>query len=423
MPRPTFTLFLISLAGCGLPKPANQPPAAPQQGGLSIADEFNKNKPNETEATPMVGYDRSNETQLESFLQDIAMKVGREKLVSTLQEHLRGDNKPRQIMSAAALIRHGTDTKGALDVLIAALADPNEWAATYAAQMLPRLRPASMPAIEPLAKATNRSDSAAQCAALAAASFGLPAVPHLIKALAQQDPNESDWTTLGLSEVGPLAVPDLTEALAHENWFVRWGAAEALGQIGIRATSAGSALIPLLSDEMPEVRATAANSLQRMDAHSAEVLSALLAAAKDPEVRVRSCVAVALGVLGKNDQRVGPVLAELSSDSDADVRQAAGVGLKELASAKMVPSLVKMLGDEHAHVRRIAIAGLGKVGPAAKEAWPLLHQAYETAPEDEKYSLGEALLRIDAGAAEKEGITWQTLRPHLERQISSPPGK
>ena len=411
-------VFLTCLAGCGVSNPAQQ--AAAPAGALSIAEEFNQNKPSDTPETPLASYDRSNESQLESFLQDIAAKVGRDKLVPTLLQHLRGDNKPRQIMSAAALIRHGTDTDASLTVLVKALADPNEWGATYAAQMLPRLRPASLSAIGPLARATTRSDAAGQAAAIAAASFGLPAVPHLIKALEQQDPAESEWTTIGLAEVGPLAVPALTEALAHENWFVRWGTAEALGQIGTRATSAAPALIPLLEDENPQVRATAANSLQRINANSTEVLASLLAAANDSEARVRSCVAVALGVLGKKDERVGPALTQLSKDPDADVRQAAGVGLNALSSAKIVPSLVKMLGDEHAHVRRIAVSGLIKAGPAAKEAWPKIHEAYQKAPEDDRDALAEALLRIDADAAEKEGITWETLK-RPEKQFAPPP--
>jgi hypothetical protein len=182
-------VFLLPLAGCSPPNPA-QPAAAPVS-ALSIAEEFNKNRPSDPPAMPLADQDRSNETQLESFLQDIARKVGRDKLIPTLKEHLRGDNKPRQIMSAAALIRHGTDTDAALQVLVAALADPSEWGATYAAQMLPRLQPASLPALAPLAQASTRADAAGQAAAIAAASFGPPAVPHLIHALPKQDPCES----------------------------------------------------------------------------------------------------------------------------------------------------------------------------------------------------------------------------------------
>lgn len=419
MPRSIICVFLLPLAGCSPPNPA-QPAAAPVS-ALSIAEEFNKNRPSDPPAMPLADQDRSNETQLESFLQDIARKVGRDKLIPTLKEHLRGDNKPRQIMSAAALIRHGTDTDAALQVLVAALADPSEWGATYAAQMLPRLQPASLPALAPLAQASTRADAAGQAAAIAAASFGPPAVPHLIHALPKQDPCESQWTTMGLAEIGPPAVPPLTEALTHENWFVRCGAAEALGQIGTPAASAAGALIPLLTDENPLVRATAANSLLRMDARSSEVLTALLAAANDPEAEVRSCVAVALGVLGHKDPRVAPALTKLSKDAAADVRQAAEVGLNEMSSAKMVPSLVKMLGDEHDHVRRIAVSGLIKAGPAAKDAWPQIHAAWQKAAKSDRDALAEALLRIDADAAEKEGITWETL-PRFEK-CPPPPKK
>jgi hypothetical protein len=71
---------------------------------------------------------------------------------------------------------------------------------------------------------------------------------------------------------------------------------------------------------------------------------------------------------------------------------------------------VKMLGDEHDHVRRIAISSLAKAGPTAREAWPQLHAAYEKAPENDRDGLAEALLRIDPDAAKKEGITWEALK-------------
>jgi HEAT repeat protein len=92
-----------------------------------------------------------------------------------------------------------------------------------------------------------------------------------------------------------------------------------------------------------------------------------------------------------------------------------------MSSAKMVPSLVKMLGDEHDHVRRIAVSGLIKAGPAAKDAWPQIHAAWQKAAKSDRDALAEALLRIDADAAEKEGITWETL-PRFEK-CPPPPKK
>lgn len=421
MRRRICPLLLLCLAGC-LPNPGRQP-AVPPGNALSLAEEFNKNKPRETPDTPLTGYDRSNETQLDSYLESIAFEVGRENLVPVLREHLRGDNQRRRLLAAVALIRHGTEIEPALQILIAALAEPEEWAAIYSAQMLPRLAPASLPAVEPLAQATNRSDAAAQSAALGVATFGLPAVPKLIEALQHQDPARFPWTSHALAGVGPLTVPDLEAAMGHENWFVRWGAAHALGLLGPNASSAGISMIPILSDDQPSVRSTAATSLQRMNANSKEVLTALLAAAQDEDDRVRSCIAVALGVLGKEDQRVVPALVSLSRDTSPDVRQAAAVGLNELGSrqAAMVPRFVEMLDDESAHVRRVAITGLGKAGPAAKAAWPKLRELYYAASEENRYGLAEALLRIDAEAADKEGISWDSLQTRFRKDFAPPP--
>jgi HEAT repeat protein len=401
MEKPMYRLLLVAgvlwLAGCGLGqmKPLPMPGAARE---LSWEEEFGKNRLHEPHGPPTYGSAESNENFLQSFLITVAYEVGRENVVQALQKYMRGE-VPRaearsyRVLAAVALIRRDTDTDEALQVLVGALQGEDEWAARYSAQMLPRLAPASIAALPALAKASNRPDQGAQSAGLAAADFGLPAVPHLIVALREQDPNKplgNLWTSYGLEKIGPLAVPALIEALQDENESVRFGACYALGQIGLKSASAGPALIPLLSDPHASVRSVTATSLQRMNCRSNEVISALLAARKDADDKVRGSVATALGVLGKEDERVSPALVEL-------------------------------IQDPAPRVCRIAAHSLGELGPAAKEAWPKLHEVFRGADEQDQYMLAEALVRIDAEAAERHGLRMQTLSRFPVR--ISPPGE
>jgi len=389
MYRLPWLLCAICLAGCDVNQLGPPPVAgARQDREVRWEEDFNKNRPFEPHGPPPSGSAAQNENLLQSFLMSIANEVGPDEIVGILEQHLRGkerrgqgQERSYQVLAAMALIRRDTDTQEALQVLIEALGGEDEWVARITAQMLPRLSPASFPALPALAKASNRADQAAQSAALGAADFGLPAVPPLIDALCDQDPSKrvSDlWTSHGLAEIGPLAVPALVEALANEHENVRFGACFALGRIGLRSTAAEPALIPLLSDPVPCVRSAAAESLQRMNCHTTAVVSALLATVHDSDERARGAFVEALGVLGREDPRVSPVLFELTRDS--------------------VPK-----------VRRTAVHALGELGEIAQDVWPQLHEAFQSADPQERYGYAEALLRMDQDAAARAGITMQSL--------------
>jgi HEAT repeat protein len=399
--RSSLAVCIVVVAGCGMNLPAPRAPQAVQPIPVKQVrweEQFNQNQPYEPHGPPPSGSAASNENLLQGFLLRTATLKGEDKLVESLEEQMRavqpqGKDRVHQVLAAIALIRRDTDTDEALKVLIAALEDKDEWVARFTAQMLPRLAPASLPTLPALAKASNRTDQAAQSATLGAAAFGLEGVPHLIEALRDQDPNKpvsSLWTSLGLAEVGPLAVPSLVEALASDHANVRFGAAFALGRIGQQSADAEPALIALLADPEPFVRAAAAEALQRINCRSAEVISGLVNLTEDTDERVRAAAALAIGVLGKEDER------------------ASG-------------ALVNLIDDPATRVRRVAVQALGELGPAAKGAWPRLVAGYQEAEPLEKYGYAQALLRIDQAAAAGEGITLESLSQMPVRV--SPPGE
>jgi hypothetical protein len=99
-----------------------------------------------------------------------------------------------------------------------------------------------------------REPTEREIAAAALGRIGRAAVPSLIQALKNRDPDVRKEAALVLARIGPdafQAVPDLTALLDDENEEVRKAAARALGQIGPDAAEAVPALMRLLVQPSP----------------------------------------------------------------------------------------------------------------------------------------------------------------------------
>ncbi len=92
---------------------------------------------------------------------------------------------------------------------------------------------------------------------------------------------------------GP-AVPLLIEAMGDKESRVRSSAAEAVGDIGPRASSAVPALTDLLRDKENYVRGVAACSLGKMGRAAKSAVPALIAASRNPQLDVGKKAAEAL---------------------------------------------------------------------------------------------------------------------------------
>ena len=165
-----------------------------------------------------------------------------------------------------------------------------------------------------------------------------------------------------LSDIGPVAVPMLQEALKHKNRLIRAGAAEALGEIGPTAKDAVPALEGALEDKDEYVRWAAARALAKLGLPG-KALPVLIATLDDEWSFHRRDTAWILG-------EVGP------------------------PAKAAIPALTKALKDEDGGVRQTAARALGNIGPAAKEAVPALEEALQDKDKWVRHAAAEALKKI-----------------------------
>lgn len=219
----------------------------------------------------------------------------------------------------------------------------------------------------------------AQQAWEAAVRVGAPVVPECVRAVAggNRDVGEHAAGALGALQAKE-GVDALLEALARPD-FRRYAAAWALGEIA--DARAIPALVRALGDGDPETRKFAARSLVKFGPAASDALLAALtdpsAAVRRYAVRalgeIREPRAVepllalegrvdtevllwAFGRLG--DRRGLPLLERETGAADWKVRLAAVQGLGDLADPAAVPALKRSLGDTEWIVREWAARGL-----------------------------------------------------------------
>src|SRR5215469_6891130 len=156
--------------------------------------------------------------------------------------------------------------------------------------------------------------------------------------------------------------------LADPEEQVRAAAAWALSQIGAPAAKSApatvEALAKALSDPNPKVRSLAADALEAMGPAAAAALPELVRGLNDPADYVRAKSADALGAMGPG----------------------ALAAVRPLADRLLV-------NDEQIMVLRSVAAALGDIGPAARDALPILERTRETFRVS--YTIEAAILKIE----------------------------
>jgi len=222
----------------------------------------------------------------------------------------------------------------------------------------------------------------AQQAWEAAVKIGAPVVPDCLGALTANDKSVGEHAAGALGALqAKEAVDGLVAALTRPD-FRRYAAAWALGEIA--DTRAIPALVRALGDADPETRKFATRSLVKFGPLASDALLAALADPSAPvrryavralgQIQERRAVEPLLTLEGRIDQdvllwafgRLGdlrglPVLERSAGAADWKVRLAAVQALGDLADLAAVPTLKKALADPEWIVREWAARGLESV--------------------------------------------------------------
>ncbi|MBY0460672.1 MAG: HEAT repeat domain-containing protein, partial [Gemmataceae bacterium] len=181
-------------------------------------------------------------------------------------------------------------------------------------------------------------------------------IPKLLESLAK-DKRVLD-VRRAAEVIGAPMVPGLVGLLTHEKPRVRAQACMCLRNIGTRAKYAVPALVEALSDGDSNVREQAAKALKDIGPVEGTDTGALKAALTDDNWNVRRAASKMLGSM-KAKGSVLQELVEKFDSPDADDRKEVIQGLRELATADVVPVLDRALDDPEFTVRKEAVEALG----------------------------------------------------------------
>ena len=220
----------------------------------------------------------------------------------------------------------------------------------------------------------------------------------LIRTFAERSRMVFSTAILVLERIGTRAVSFLIEALQHDNYFIRSGAAGALARIDNPSVQeAVPALLEcLLNDKKMSVRASAAFALGSIHPSSQEIEEGLIRASADSEWRVRDLSVSAIDKAGLASDAVITTLIERLNDEEDLVRYSAISTLDQIRppSDIMLEPLLNALKDEDEVMRASAASLLGVLQPLPVEAVPDLETLLDDPVEEVHEAALEALKGI-----------------------------
>lgn len=321
-----------------------------------------------------------------------------------------------QVRAHAAEAVAKLEGAGAIDILIAALSDPDYATRIRALEAFESISLEDTSALEGALRDPNLE--VRKRAALALERVGY--VDKIAAQLAEPDPELGQRAYVKLVEIGRAGlVESLSAYLHHESFQVRARVATAVGELG--ATRLGPFLLKSLEDPVWPVRAAIAEAIGRLRPEGAvPALAKLLADAEEPvqEAAAHALTAypadelkksvydiVATFRKGNNLVRLHMILlatridmpeatemlVQGARDPNANVRLAAIAGLSGRAEDMVVPALVEALTDTSLDVRMGAVGALGSA--ASVDAFEGLLKALPAAPPEARDRIADALAR------------------------------
>jgi len=309
---------------------------------------------------------------------------------------------------------------------LAAILETGDWPAQcYAARLLeltgkgarivaPRVQRAATKAL-----ADGRQTSVVMLSR-ALAGIGPGNAPALVATLGKElCGNDPARQLLSLKALGVLgadagaAIPAIAPMLKNPDAEIRAQAARVLSRHGPASAAAVPLLAANLAHEKPFVARESARALAAVGPGAAPAVPALRAAVKRRERGVPEDSVAALGAIGPGAAAAYDDLAALLISDDPRTIRSNPRGKQisnqaELAIASMgshaVAPLVKMIPDSDKGP--IAAKILGRMGPTAKSAVPLLIQTLDRVSRDRRKtkmtsSVAAALVKIDPSSADK----------------------
>jgi len=333
--------------------------------------------------------------------------IGSPALLSLIELARNGPNTEARDHAAHAISRMKCDTTAAVPGLLAALDDPADEVRRSAAYTLARTAPNDEKVISALIAAFRRDRRNRYSYYSELGNLGPKAVPKLFAMLNDRDSDIRKWTAKALGEmkldaessmpvliaalkdpaagegavdalvkIGPKALPVLGEALKHGNVTVRRAVAGSMDEMGKDA-------VPYLADALSDaddlVRRNAAWRIISLQGVPKEGLPAVVDSlrymhAQTDAAKARRRLCDAARVLTRLGDEGFEGLAKAARSSDPGVRSAVAEALDE-CGVKAVPILITLARDPDSSVRDAAVDSLGDIGPAAKEALPVLRAA------------------------------------------------
>lgn len=321
--------------------------------------------------------------------------------VALLAKAVQDGNAEVRMLAIDGLARSGPRAGRAVPELVAALKDQDERVGMLAIDALGAIGPAASEAVPALLGAL-RSTMLRTRAAEALGRIGGTAIPALISLLGDPDPNLRAAAVYALGRAGQgsnAAANALLPLLKDPDETLRLLAAEALGRVG---SVAAGRLRNMLADQGFPERWLAALALGRMGAQARDAANELAKAVLDDDQEVGSAAAAALGQLGPAAEGIVPQLCDSLAKVTGETRLNVGWALWQINKHPWAPQVAaQTLASPELHVRLGSALALGRLGPDAKDAVPLLIQAIEDKNEQVCAAAALALAQIgpDAGSA------------------------
>ena len=135
----------------------------------------------------------------------------------------------------------------------------------------------------------------------------------LLSALCDSNYDIQKAASYVIGEIGDDRLIDpLSQALESENPNLRFGAAKAIGKLGISDKKFIDPLINALKDENKDVRWAAAEAIGELEIKNKKAVKFLISSLKDKEYMVKGAAANALGVVG--NKKAIPALKKLANE-------------------------------------------------------------------------------------------------------------